>query len=218
MLNSRKRSSSESNGSTSHTPDGPDTHAHPVPPATDHSNDGGDGHIPDSGDGHTPKSGDGSAHREDAGTTVDGGGSTSTRTGETTTAASPSSEAGIMRSFTELLEAQKQMMMAQVQAMAAQSFPPLDKFTGEDCHTDEGSFDRWIKRFEERAKIAGWKGEQKLLQLKAHLVKTAEHSFRMMPREKADYDLAIGSLRKRFLLFDIEELRGLEFHQLTQEK
>ena len=40
----------------------------------------------------------------------------------------------------------------------------------------------------------------------------------MMPREKTDYDLAIRSLRKRFLLLDIEELRGLEFHQLTQEK
>ena len=110
-------------------------------------------------------------------------------------------------------------MTAQVQAMAAQSFPPLDKFTGEDCHTDEGSFDRWVEHFEERAKIAGWKGEQKLLQLKAHLQKTAEHSFRMMPeKEKADYDLAVKLLRKKILLLDIEELRGLEFHQLTQEK
>ena len=124
-----------------------------------------------------------------------------------------------MQSVTKLLDAQRQMMTAQVQAMAAQSFPPLDKFTGEDCHTDEGSFDHWVERFEERAKIVGWKGKQKLQQLKAHLLKTAEHSFRMMPeKEKADYDLAVKSLRKRFLLLDIEELRGLEFHQLTQDK
>ena len=110
-------------------------------------------------------------------------------------------------------------MMVQVQAMAAQSFPPLDKFIGEDCSTDEGSFERWIECFEERAKIAGWKGEQKLLQLKAHLKKTAEHAFRMMPdEEKADYDLAVKSLRQRFLFLDIEELRGLKFHQLVQEK
>ena len=109
-----------------------------------------------------------------------------------------SSEAGIMLSVTKLLESQRQMMAAQVQAMAAQSFPPLGKFSGEDCHTDEGSFDRWIERFEERAKIAGRASEQKLLQLKAHLVKTAEHSFRMMPgEEKVDYDLDVKSLHTR---------------------
>ena len=115
-----------------------------------------------------------------------------------------------------VLEAQRQMMTAQVQVMAAQSFPPLDKFTIEDCHADEVSFDCWVKRFEERAKIAGWKGDQKLLQLKAYLQKTAEHSFRMMSeKDKADYDLA---MKQSFLLFDIEELHGLEFHQRTQEK
>lgn len=51
------------------------------------------------------------------------------------------------------------MMTIQTQAMAAQSFPTLDNFTGEDYRTDEGSFDRWIERFEERAKTLGWKGE-----------------------------------------------------------
>ena len=66
------------------------------------------------------------------------------------------------------------------QVMAAQT---LD---GKDCSTDEGSFERWIEPFEERAKIAGWKGEQKL---KAHLKKTAEHAFRMMPaKERGDYN------------------------------
>ena len=30
--------------------------------------------------------------------------------------------------------------------------------------------------------------------------------------------MAVKSLRKRFLLLDIEELRGLEFYQLTQDK
>ena len=40
----------------------------------------------------------------------------------------------------------------------------------------------------------------------------------MPDEEKADYDLAVKSLRQRFLLLDIEELRGLEFHQLVQVK
>ena len=106
-------------------------------------------------------------------------------------------------------------MTALVQAMAAQSFPPLDKFTGEDCHTEESSFDRWIEHFEERAKTVGWSGEQKLLQLKA------EHSFLMIPdKEKADYDLTVKSFRQRFLLIDIEKLHGWTFYQLVhcQEK
>ena len=186
-------------------------------PTRDPAHTSGDDHThrddddrPRGGVDPTPSSGDGSTATP---TTPDTGGDASATT------EGASGEAGIMLSVTKLLEAQRQMMAAQVQAMAAQSFPPLGKFSGEDCHTDEGSFDRWIERFEERAKIAGWASEQKLLQLKAHLVKTTEHSFRMMPvEEKVDYDLAVKSLRKRFHLLDIEELRGLEFHQLTQEK
>ena len=59
--------------------------------------------------------------------------------------------------------------------MAAQSVPPLRKFSGEDTDSNEGRIDRWIEQFEERAKVMGWNDKQ-LFQLKAHLEKTAEHA------------------------------------------
>ena len=52
----------------------------------------------------------------------------------------------------------------------------MRKFSGEDIDSDEGSIDRWIEQFEEKAKVMGWNDEQKLFQLKAHLEKTAEHA------------------------------------------
>lgn len=125
--------------------------------------------------------------------------------------------AGIMSSVTRLLEAQRHIMEAQAQAMAAQSVPPLRKFSGESTNTDEGSVDRWIEQFEERARVTGWNETQKLFQLKAHLEKMAEHTVRMLPsEEKISYDKVVCALKKRFCSVDIEELRGLEFHQLMQ--
>ena len=125
----------------------------------------------------------------------------------------------IARTVTQLLEAQRRMMEAQVQAMAAQTVPPLNKFSGENINTDEGSIDRWVEQFEERARVAGWSEEQKLFQLKAHLEKTADHTVRMLPEgEKTSYSRVIIALQKRFCSLDIKELRGLEFHQLMQDK
>ena len=125
----------------------------------------------------------------------------------------------VMLSVARLMEAQRLMIAVQVQAMAAQSVPPLPKFSGEDINTEEGSVDRWIERIEERAKATGWNEEQKLFQLKAHLEKTAEHAVRMLPEEKkSKYDSVVTALRNRFCSLDIEELRGLEFHQLMQDK
>ena len=111
-------------------------------------------------------------------------------------------------------------MKAQVQAMAAQSVLPLRKFGGENINTDEGSVDRWIEQFEEeRARVAGWSDPQKLFKLKAYLEKMAEHTVRMLPtEEKTSYDKVVLALKKRFSSIDIEELRGLEFHQLMQAK
>ena len=41
----------------------------------------------------------------------------------------------------------------------------------------------------------------------------------MLPdEEKASYDKVVLSLKERFCSVDIEELRGLEFHQLMQSK
>ena len=124
----------------------------------------------------------------------------------------------VVQSVARLLEAQRVMMAAQVQAMAAQSVPPLRKFGGEEFNTEEGSFDRWIEGFEERAIATGWSDEQRLFQLKAHLEKTAEHAVRMLPAaEKSKYGSIVSALKKRFRSLDIEELCGLEFHQLMQD-
>ena len=124
-----------------------------------------------------------------------------------------------MATVTHLLEAQRQMMEAQVQAMAAQSVPPLCKFSGENINTEEGNVVQWVEQFAERARVAGWSEQQKLFQLKVHLEKTAEHTVRMLPEEEKDsYDRVVVALKKRFLSVDIEELRVLEFHQLMQDK
>lgn len=37
-------------------------------------------------------------------------------------------------------------------------------------------------------------------------------------KEKSSYELIVAALKKRFHSLDIEELRGLEFHQLMQDK
>ena len=90
-------------------------------------------------------------------------------------------------------------------------------FGGDDVHTEDGSFDRWLEQFEDRAKAANWNDNQKLFQLKSHLEKTAAHVVRMMPsEERAKYVSVVSTLRKRFQSLDIEELKGLEFHQLMQ--
>lgn len=110
-------------------------------------------------------------------------------------------------------------MEAQVQAMAAQAVPTIHKYSRESINTDEGSIDLWVEQFEERAWVAGWSDSQKLFQLKAHLEKMAEHIVRMLPEEeKSSYTRVILALQKRFCSLDIEELRGLEFHQLMQDK
>ena len=126
----------------------------------------------------------------------------------------------IVQSMTKLLQAQTEMISAQAHAVAIQSLPALPHFAGQDVDstTDEDSFDRWLEQFEERSRIAGWTSEQQLCQLKAHLEKTALQVFRMLTtEERSDYTKAVGALRKRFKPVAIEELRGMEFHQLMQD-
>ena len=67
--------------------------------------------------------------------------------------------------------------------------------------------------------VAGWGSEQKLYQLKLHLEGTAREVLRMLPEaDRTSYDRVVTTLRKRFKPLDIEELRGLEFHDLMQTK
>ena len=123
----------------------------------------------------------------------------------------------LIQTVTQLLQAQTQAMAAQARVAAAQNLPTLHPFTGEEDLNDDDVFERWLERFEERAKLTGWTEEQKLYQLKSHLAKTALQVFRVLPNsEQSKYDDAVRSLKKRFRSVDIEELRGLEFHQKTQ--
>ena len=45
--------------------------------------------------------------------------------------------------------------------MAAQSLPPLLHFSDEGSLVGEDMFDRWVEHFEERARVAGWTGEER---------------------------------------------------------
>ena len=150
----------------------------------------------------------------------DDGSTTETAADHTESATESSSEAShsvLLEKVTRLLQAQTEAMTAQAQAAAVQHLPAFHCYTGEDDQTDDEVFNRWLERFEERAKLAGWSSEQKLYHLKLHLDKTALQVFRMLPEaERKSYDEAIKALKKRFCPVDIEELRGLEFHTRVQ--
>lgn len=123
----------------------------------------------------------------------------------------------LMESMAKLLQAQTQMLAAQAQAVTAQGFPPLKRFSGENISSDDDSFERWLEQLEERARIASWSQDQQLYQLKMHLEGTALQVFRMLPeKERKTYDDAVQKLKKRFRPIDIEELKGIEFHQKMQ--
>lgn len=74
-----------------------------------------------------------------------------------------------------------------------------------------------MEYFEERARVAGWTGEEKKYRLKIHLNKTAYQTYCNLSKEiKESYSAVIDAIRKRFQPVDIEELRGAEFYQMTQ--
>ena len=128
-----------------------------------------------------------------------------------------SQEPFLVQSMAKLLEAQTQMLAAQAQAATVQILPPLAKFNGEDADKEEKSFKRWLDIFEERAKLAAWSAEQKLYQLKMHLEKYALQVFHVMPEEeRKSYTTVVNKLKERFRSVDIEELKGIEFHQKMQ--
>ena len=82
---------------------------------------------------------------------------------------------------------------------------------------EEDGFERWLEAFEERAQLAGWSSEHKLYQLKLHLEDTALQVFRMIPEDsKKEYGTVKEHFKRCFRCVDIEELKGMEFHQKTQ--
>ena len=65
--------------------------------------------------------------------------------------------------ITRLFEAQTQLFAAQVHAA---TLPPLTNFEGQSgVDDDDDGFERWLEKFEERAKLSKWTDEVKLCQL-----------------------------------------------------
>ena len=77
-------------------------------------------------------------------------------------------------------------MAAHARATAVQELPALPLYTGEGKRAADDGFERWIERFKERAKVAGWNTEHQLYQLKVHLDQTASDVFRMIPETECD--------------------------------
>ena len=103
--------------------------------------------------------------------------------------------------------------------MSAQSLPPIFHFSGEDCQSYEDSFEKWIEQFEEHSKLAGWSEEHRRYHLKMSLDKTAFQTYRLLPDNvKGSYSATVEALKTRFKPVDIEELRGMDFHQLPNNQ
>ena len=86
-------------------------------------------------------------------------------TGTSTTVSTPVLPSiGSAEMIVKLFETQSQIA-AQVQAA---TLPSLASFDGQ-IDSDELEFERWLERFEERARLAKWTQETKLCQLKLHL-------------------------------------------------
>ena len=169
-----------------------------------------------------PEGGDGDGGGDRTSTRESAGGSTTPPPSSTSTDAAPGSTeeprtATIVETMTSFLKAQADAMAAHARATAAQQLPALPPYTGEGKHAADDGFERWVERFRERAKVAGWTPEHQLYQLKSHLDRTARDVFRMIPEPERDtLEKAIGALGKRFKPKDIEELRGIEFYHVMQ--
>ncbi len=100
----------------------------------------------------------------------------------------------------------------QANALSVQSVPSLLSFTGEDV---EAEAKHWLDRFEERATMLSWTDELKCYHIKQYLAGTALQV--LPPAKRSNYGQLIEALKDRFKPIDIEELRGLEFLQLTQK-
>lgn len=101
------------------------------------------------------------------------------------TTATPREPTEVMEVLNKLVQVQTDVMAAQARATAVQNLPSVGCFTGEGGDTAD-RFDGWIERFEERAKFAGWSGDEQLYQLKLHLDKSALEVFRMLPAVECD--------------------------------
>lgn len=110
-------------------------------------------------------------------------------------------------------------MAVQIKAVATNAVLPSPMFAGDETYSDDATFERWLERFEDQATAASWTEAQNLFQLESHLVKTALHIVHMMPKAgKEQYATVVSTLKKWLRSLDIAELKGLEFHQLMQDR
>ena len=124
----------------------------------------------------------------------------------------------LIQQLSQLVQTQTAMVAAQTRAMSAQSLPPVPIYSGEGEQSLEDGFERWIEQFEERARLAGWSEDLRRYHLKMRLSKTAFQTYRLLPEDvKASYSATVSVLRSKLKPVDIEELRGMEFHQLVQK-
>ena len=92
----------------------------------------------------------------------------------------------------------------------------MKHYSGEGIQSSEEGFDRWIEQFK-GAKLVGWSEHRKRYNLKMLLDKSAFQTYGLLPDDvKSNYSATVEALRSRFKPVDIEELRGMEFHQLIQ--
>ena len=125
---------------------------------------------------------------------------------------------GVMQQLTQLVQTQTAMVAAQTRAMSAQSLPPMSHYSGEGSQSCEDGFDKWVEQFEERAKLVGWSEDHRKYHLKMLLDGAAFQTYKLLSDEvKASYSATVDALKTRFKPVDIEELRGMEFHQLFQK-
>ena len=121
----------------------------------------------------------------------------------------------VMQQLTQLVQTQTAMVAAQTRAMSAQSFPPMSSYSGESSHSSEEGFDKWTEQFKEHAKLVGWSKDHHRFHLRMFLDGSAFQTYKLLPEDvKASYSATIDS---RFRPVDIEELRGMEFHQVFQK-
>ena len=117
----------------------------------------------------------------------------------------------------QLVKTQTDLVAAQTRAMSAQTLPPMSHFSGEGVQSGEDGFDCWLEQFEERVKLVGWSEDHKKYQLKMLLDRNVFQAYRLLTDSvKSSCQSTVEALQKKFKPVDIEELRGLEFHQLTQ--
>ena len=111
------------------------------------------------------------------------------------TGSGPSSLTSVFQGF---LESQAKLLAVQTNALAVQSAPPLASFTGEDIETETNSFERWLDKFEDRATMLSWTGEQKCYHIKQLLTKGALKVFDLLPSEtRSNYSELIAALNDR---------------------